>query len=154
MFAMQINRVIASNVLLQELRTLVIYKTVFVLFKKTFVALLLKTPFILLQSKIENSLDNTANVTIDLLVTKFGQRVISRKGSVGWPPRSCDLTPLDNFLCDYAKSMVYANKPAAIDELRTNIEREIAAVSADLSFKSVWTSASVPVVAMQIVSHS
>ena len=36
--------------------------------------------------------------------------------------------------------MVYANKPATIDELRTNIEREIAAVSADLCLKSVKNS--------------
>ena len=33
------------------------------------------------------------------------------------------------------KSMVYANKPATIDELCANIEREIAAVSADLCMK-------------------
>ena len=33
--------------------------------------------------------------------------------------------------------MVFANKPATIDELRTNIEREIAAVSADLCLKIV-----------------
>ena len=33
--------------------------------------------------------------------------------------------------------MVYANKPATIDELRTNIEREIAAASADLCLKIV-----------------
>ena len=33
--------------------------------------------------------------------------------------------------------MVYANKPATIDELRTNNEREIAAVSADLCLKIV-----------------
>ena len=33
--------------------------------------------------------------------------------------------------------MVYANKPATIDELRMNIEREIAAVSADLCLKIV-----------------
>ena len=32
---------------------------------------------------------------------------------------------------------VYANKPATIDELRTNIEREIAAVSADLCLTNV-----------------
>ena len=42
--------------------------------------------------------------------------------------------PLDYFLWGYVKSMVYANKPAAIDELRTNIELEIAAVSADFFF--------------------
>ena len=33
--------------------------------------------------------------------------------------------------------MVYANKPATIDELRTNIEREIAAVWDDLCLKIV-----------------
>ena len=63
----------------------------------------------------------TANVTINLLETKFEERVISRNGPVGWPPRPCDLTPLDYFLLAYVKSMVYANKPATIDELRTNI---------------------------------
>ena len=33
--------------------------------------------------------------------------------------------------------MVYANKPATINELCTNIEREIAAVSDDLCLKTV-----------------
>ena len=33
--------------------------------------------------------------------------------------------------------MVYANKAATIDELRTNIEREIAALLADLCLKMV-----------------
>ena len=32
---------------------------------------------------------------------------------------------------------IYANKPTTFDELRTNIEREIAAVSADLCLKIV-----------------
>ena len=34
--------------------------------------------------------------------------------------------------------MAYANKPATIDELRTNIEHEITAVSADLCMKKKW----------------
>ena len=79
----------------------------------------------------------TANVTVHLLETKLGQRVISRNGSVGWPPRSWDLTSLDYFLWSYVKSLAYANKPAMIFELRTNIEMEIAAVSADLCLKIV-----------------
>ncbi|GFS96913.1 putative DD41D transposase [Trichonephila clavipes] len=41
---------------------------------------------------------HTANVTIDLLKDTFGDRLISRFGPVNWPPRSCDLTPLDYFL--------------------------------------------------------
>ena len=79
----------------------------------------------------------TANATINLLETKFGERVISRNGPVGWPPRSCDLTPLDYLLWGYVKSMVYVNKPVMIDELCTNIEHEIVAVTADLCLKIV-----------------
>ena len=80
------------------------------------------------------------HVTINLLATKFGELVSSRNDPVGWPPRSCHMTPLDYFLWGYVKSMVYANKTATIDELRTNIEREIAAVSADLCLKIVKNS--------------
>ena len=89
----------------------------------------------------------------------FGERVISRNGPVGWQPRSCDLTPLDHIPWSYVKYMVYANKPATIDELRANIERKIAAVSVDLCLKSskiafsIWTSASMPVLAMQKKSN-
>ena len=77
-----------------------------------------------------------ATQRINLLETKLGERVISRNGPVGWPARSCDLTPLDYYLWGYVKSMVYANKPATIDEVRTNIEREIAAVSAEVCLKN------------------
>ena len=45
--------------------------------------------------------------------------------------------PLHYFLLGYVKSKVYANKPATIDELQTNMECEIAAVSADLCWKIV-----------------
>ncbi|GFV44791.1 uncharacterized protein TNCV_563421 [Trichonephila clavipes] len=41
---------------------------------------------------------HTARATIDLLKDTLGDRLISRFGSVNWPPRSCDLTPLDYFL--------------------------------------------------------
>ena len=41
---------------------------------------------------------HTAHVTIDLLKETFDERIISRNGPVNWPPRSCDLTPLDYFL--------------------------------------------------------
>ncbi|GFV55463.1 transposable element Tc3 transposase [Trichonephila clavipes] len=50
---------------------------------------------------------HTARVTIDLLKDTFVDRLISRFGPVNWPPRSCDLTPLDYFLWDYVKSLVY-----------------------------------------------
>ncbi|GFX13736.1 uncharacterized protein TNCV_599461 [Trichonephila clavipes] len=41
---------------------------------------------------------HTARATIGLLKDTFGDRLISRFGPVNWPPRSCDLTPLDYFL--------------------------------------------------------
>ena len=40
---------------------------------------------------------HTANVTIDLLRTVFENRIIGRNSNVNWPPRNCDLTPLDYF---------------------------------------------------------
>ncbi|GFX27114.1 uncharacterized protein TNCV_440201 [Trichonephila clavipes] len=46
---------------------------------------------------------HTARATIDLLKDTFGDRLISLFGPVNWPPRSCDLTPLDYFLWSYVK---------------------------------------------------
>ncbi|GFS94701.1 transposable element Tcb2 transposase [Trichonephila clavipes] len=62
---------------------------------------------------------HTARATIDLLKDTFGDRLISRFGPVNWPPRSCDLTPLDYFLWGYVKSLVYADKPQTLDHLKT-----------------------------------
>ncbi|GFV67904.1 putative transposable element [Trichonephila clavipes] len=71
---------------------------------------------------------HTARATIDLLKDMFGDRLISRFGPVNWPPRSCDLTPLDYFLWGYVKSLVYADKPQTLYHLEDNIRR----VSADI----------------------
>ncbi|GFX99444.1 transposable element Tcb2 transposase [Trichonephila clavipes] len=64
---------------------------------------------------------HTARATMDLLKDTFGDRLISRFGPVNWPPRSCDLTPLDYFLWGYVKSLVYADKPQTLDHLEDNI---------------------------------
>ena len=68
---------------------------------------------------------HTATATIDLLKSKFGDKLISRNGPVNWPPRSCDLTPLDYFMWGYVKSLVYADKLATIDALGASIVRVI-----------------------------
>ncbi|GFW83213.1 uncharacterized protein TNCV_2508531 [Trichonephila clavipes] len=73
-----------------------------------------------------NRSHSTARATIDLLKDTFGNRLISRFGPVNWPPRSCDLTPLDYFLWSYVKSLVYADKPQTLDHLEDNIRRVIA----------------------------
>ncbi|GFY76899.1 putative DD41D transposase [Trichonephila inaurata madagascariensis] len=79
----------------------------------------------------DGTTNHTAHVTIDLLRNKFDER-LSRNGTVDWPPRSCYLTPLDFYLWGYVKSLVYANKPTTLEELKANIEREIAAVLAEI----------------------
>ncbi|GFU83700.1 DUF4817 domain-containing protein [Trichonephila clavipes] len=69
---------------------------------------------------------HTARATIDLLKDTFDDRLISRFGPVNWPPRSCDLTPIDYFLWGYVKSLVYADKPQTLDHLEDKIRRVIA----------------------------
>ncbi|GFW01700.1 uncharacterized protein TNCV_4086151 [Trichonephila clavipes] len=72
------------------------------------------------------NLSHSSCHTIDLLKDTFGDSLISRFGPVIWPPRSCDLTPLDYFLWGYVKSLVYADKPQTLDHLEDNIRRVIA----------------------------
>ncbi|GFX95550.1 DUF4817 domain-containing protein [Trichonephila clavipes] len=84
----------------------------------------------------------TARATIDLLKDPFGDRLISRFGPVNWPPRSCDLTPLDYFLWSYVKSLAYADKPQTLDHLEDFIRRVIA-IYGNKCWKKVienWTS--------------
>lgn len=85
---------------------------------------------------------HTARATIDLLKDTFGDRLISRFGPVNWPPRSCDLTPLDYFLWGYVKSLVYAVKPQTLDHLEDNIRRIIADIRPQMLEKVIenWTS--------------
>ncbi|GFW37362.1 hypothetical protein TNCV_859691 [Trichonephila clavipes] len=84
----------------------------------------------------------TSRATIDLLKDTFGDRLISRFGPVNWPPRSCDLTPLDYFLCGYVKSLVYADKPQTLDHLEDNIRRVIADIRPQMLERVIenWTS--------------
>ena len=55
----------------------------------------------------------------------FEDRIISHKVDVFWPPRSCDMTPLDYYLWGAIKYMCYANKPETINALKDNIREAI-----------------------------
>ncbi|GFT21844.1 uncharacterized protein TNCV_3179511 [Trichonephila clavipes] len=79
---------------------------------------------------------------IDLLKDTFGDRLISRLGPVNWPPRSCDLTPLDYFMWGYVKSLVYVAKPQTLDDLEDNIRRVISDIRLQMLKKVIenWTS--------------
>ncbi|GFU20053.1 transposable element Tc3 transposase [Trichonephila clavipes] len=85
---------------------------------------------------------HTARATINLLKDTFGDRLISRFGPLNWPPRSCDLTPLDYFLWSYVKSLVYADKPKTLDHLEDNIRRVIADIRPQMLENVIenWTS--------------
>ncbi|GFT25725.1 putative LOC100569746 [Trichonephila clavipes] len=93
-------------------------------------------------SKKDGATCHTARATIDLLKDTFGDRLISRFGPVNWPPISCDLTPLDYFLWDYVKSLIYADKPQTLDHLEDNIRRVIADIRPQMLEKVIenWTS--------------
>ncbi|GFU87090.1 uncharacterized protein TNCV_429941 [Trichonephila clavipes] len=77
-----------------------------------------------------------------LVKDSFGDRLISRFEPVNWPPRCCDLTPLDYFLWGYVKSLVYADKPQTLDHLEDNIRRVIADIRPQMLEKVIenWTS--------------
>ncbi|GFV71310.1 putative DD41D transposase [Trichonephila clavipes] len=84
----------------------------------------------------------TARATIDLLKDTFGDRLISRFGPMNWPPRSCDLTPLNYFLWGYVKSLVYSDKPQTLDHFEDNIRRVIADIPPQMLEKVIenWKS--------------
>ncbi|XP_054283494.1 uncharacterized protein LOC129000557 [Macrosteles quadrilineatus] len=85
---------------------------------------------------------HTANDTIGLLAETFGERIISFRRSVNWPPRSCDIAPTDFFLWGYVKSQIYADEPQTLNDLEANIPRVIGGIQPQLLervFKN-WTS--------------
>lgn len=65
---------------------------------------------------------HTANIVQEYLEGKFNVKFINK---TQWPPRSPDLNPCDYFLWGYLKSKVYRPLPKTLDDLKTNITREI-----------------------------
>ena len=63
---------------------------------------------------------HTTQVNMALLQETFAGRVIYRRSDINWPPRPCDLTPLDIFLWGYTKDRVYADKqlPSTLEHLK------------------------------------
>ena len=63
--------------------------------------------------------------TLDVLCSVFEDRIISRRADAVWPPRSCDLTPLDYYLWGAVKGKCYADKPETIDALKNKIVKPL-----------------------------
>ena len=68
---------------------------------------------------------HAAEATLDVLRPVFKDRIISRRADVIWPPRNCDLTPLDYYLWGALKDKCYADKPETIAALKDNIREAI-----------------------------
>ncbi|GFU06443.1 uncharacterized protein TNCV_1212221 [Trichonephila clavipes] len=98
--------------------------------------------YIMVKFQQDGATCHTARATIDLFKDTFGDCLISRFEPVNWPPRSCDLTPLDYFLWGYVKSLVYADKPQTLDHSEDNIRRVIADIRPQILEKVIenWTS--------------
>ncbi|KAJ4445210.1 hypothetical protein ANN_07011 [Periplaneta americana] len=71
---------------------------------------------------------HTAGQTINLLHELFPGHIISHRGDIPWPARSPDLAPCDFFLRGHLKAEVYKHRPHTLDELKTAIREEIAAI--------------------------
>jgi hypothetical protein len=61
---------------------------------------------------------NTVTAFFDL---QFSGKWYGRGGFITWPARSPDLTPLDLFLWEYIKDLVYQTKVQGVDELHCQI---------------------------------
>jgi transposase len=71
-------------------------------------------------------------VVREWLDNKFRNRWIGRRGTVEWPARSPDLTPLDFYLWGYVKSVVYQIQPLSIDDLKQKIIAACRAITPDV----------------------
>ena len=74
-----------------------------------------------------------ANVIRDKLNTELPVRWIGRRGSVEWPARSPDLTPLDFFFWGYLKNKVYATKIRDKDHLKEVIKHHVEEIRRDMN---------------------
>lgn len=60
----------------------------------------------------------------DFLATTFPEQLICTRGTIPWPARSPDLTPLDFFLWGHLTQLIYGHRhdrPTNLDELRAKI---------------------------------
>lgn len=82
----------------------------------------------------DSTMAHTADFSMAVLEEVFGERLIT----CGlWPPRSPDLNPCDYYLWGTLKDRVYVNSPHSLQELKENIQREIADVSS-AELRHVW----------------
>lgn len=72
---------------------------------------------------------HTSNDSLAAIRKIFGNKLISKRGDINWPPRSPDLSTMDFFLWGYLKNKVYINNPQSIEQLKENICNEMQNIS-------------------------
>ena len=70
---------------------------------------------------------------LDLLSTKFGYHVITRRSAHPWPARFPDLSVWDFFFWGALKEKVYASSPSTLEELKASITQETLAIEQRVS---------------------
>ena len=71
--------------------------------------------------KQDGALPHYALRVRDYLNKVFPQRWFGKRGSIEWPPRSPDLTPIDFFFCDVVKIKMYEKNPKTVNESKDYI---------------------------------
>ena len=72
-----------------------------------------------------------ANVVRNLLNENLTAGWIGRRGTIEWPPRSPDLSPLDFFFWGIMKDRVYKEKIRDLTHLQEIIKREALLIAED-----------------------
>ena len=67
---------------------------------------------------------DTSRIVTEYSQRNLGDRWISKRGPVNWPPRSPDLTPLDFFLWGYVKDKVYSEEIYLLSILSLELLRQ------------------------------
>ena len=77
------------------------------------------------------------NKGLKSLQQEFGNRIIAldaqkvAPGALTWPPYSPDLNPCDYFLWGCLKDKIFRSKPASLNDLKTQIQKEVAEIGKD-----------------------
>lgn len=69
---------------------------------------------------------------MNMVRDEFDEQLFSRNGSVNWPPRSDDLTPLHYFLWYYVESLLYVDRPNTIEALQDKITRSTRGIQTEI----------------------
>ena len=76
-----------------------------------------------------------ATAVRNLLDETFPDKWIGRRGSIEFPPRSPDITPMDFFVWGVIKDSVYSRKPRSVEDLRQFVIDAFANLDHDLCTK-------------------